>query len=147
MSSFLDMKTFQPQKSTTFSVKQVNNNWSPVTGTIADVAYENNVTGATISLNSTCEKYQDSPLKHLMKNLIAGIPDKKIIKDKTFKLDGREALRTELSATADGVPVKVEAVVMRKNFCVYDFMHSAQPKYFAKSKKDFDKFLESFHAD
>jgi hypothetical protein len=144
--SFIDSKIAAPPKSTTYQISHINNNWTTLNGSIADVAYVNKKNNSTISLNSTCERYQDNPLKQLMYNLLANMEDPKWENNQYITLDGREAYKVTIKAKADGVPIKAQAIVMRKNYCVYDFLYSAESKYFNNSTKDFDKFVGSFHA-
>ena len=144
--SFIESKLVEPKRSNTFQIGSINSNWTTLQGSLADVAYVNKNNSATISLNSTCEKYQDNPLKQLMYNLLASLDEAKWEKDEYFTLDGREAYRVTLRAKADGVPVKAQAIVLRKNYCVYDFIYTAEPQHYQKTVKDFEKFVGSFHA-
>ncbi|HLB59605.1 MAG TPA: hypothetical protein VJL87_05945, partial [Bdellovibrionota bacterium] len=138
-------KTFQPKKSEDYQVMKVNRGWATLVETLADVAYVNRETGATISLTSTCEKYKDIPLDQLMDNVLLGMSDAKKLKDEKFTLDEREALRVVLIANADGVPVKTQVIVMRKNFCIYDFIYTARPQNYDSQVNTFDQFVRSFH--
>lgn len=144
--SFIESKMVEPKRSNTYQIGSINSQWTTLQGSLADVAYVNKGNEATISLNSTCEKYQDNPLKQLMYNLLASLEDGKWEKDEYITLDGREAYRVTLRAKADGVPVRAQAVVLRKNYCVYDFIYTAKPQNYQKSLKDFEKFVGSFHA-
>lgn len=144
--SFIESKMIEPKKSNTFQIGSINSNWTTLQDSLADVAYVNKTNGATISLNSTCEKYQDNPLKQLMYNLLASLEDGQWEKDEYITLDEREAYKVTLKAKADGVPIKAQAIVLRKNYCVYDFIYTAEPQHYQKSLKDFEKFVGSFHA-
>lgn len=144
--SFIESKLVEPKRSNTYQIGSINSNWTTLKDSLADVAYVNKSNGATISLNSTCEKYQDNPLKQLMYNLLASLEDGQWEKDEYIMFDEREAYKVTLKAKADGVPIKAQALVLRKNYCVYDFIYTAEPQYFQKSLKDFEKFARSFHA-
>jgi hypothetical protein len=144
--AFIDSKLVQPKKSSSFKVSNMGSNWNALKDSIADVAYVNKKNGATISLNSTCEKYEDNPLKQLMYNLLANMEDTSWEKDEYIKLDGREAYKVTLNAKADGVPIRAQAIVLRKNFCVYDFIYTAERKAFNNTLKEFTNFVGSFHA-
>lgn len=147
MTGFLETKTFQPKKNEDYKVMKVDGDWATLVDTLADVAYVNRETGDTISITSTCEKYKDIPLEQLMENILLGMSDAKKLKDEKFTLDEREAQRVVLIANADGVPIKSQVVVMRKNFCIFDFIYTARPKNYDSQVKTFDKFVESFHVD
>lgn len=144
--SFIESKTIQPKKSTTFKVNSLGAGWTTLKDSLADLAYVSKKNGATISLDTTCEKYEDSPINQLMYNLLANLQNSKWEKDEYIKLDDREAYKVILNATADGVPIKAQAIVLRKNYCIYDFIFSGSPSGYKASLPDFEKFVGGFHA-
>ena len=60
------------------------------------------------------------------------------------KIDGREALHTEMSAKLDGVSKRFTVFVFKKNGCVYDFMHIAPPTAPAEGRREFVSFVQGF---
>jgi hypothetical protein len=59
-------------------------------------------------------------------------------------LDGREALQTQLLAKLDGVAKRYEVFVLKKNGCVYDFIHVAPPDAPADGRRRFVAFVQGF---
>ena len=60
-------------------------------------------------------------------------------------MDGREALRTEISAALDGVKKQYLVYVLKKDSCVYDFMYIAADSA-PGSRADFERFVQGFAA-
>lgn len=111
----------------------------------ADLAFENPGTGAIISLNSLCRKYNKASLETLTDNLVRGVGERKLIDRKEIELDGGKALDSTFEGVVDGVFLNLRTVVMTKSDCTYDFIHVSIPKRQAGSGRDFDDFLASFH--
>lgn len=111
----------------------------------ADMAFENPDTGAIISLNSICRKYNDLSLETLTENLVRGIPDRKMVARKEVELDGAKALDTTFEGTVDDVFLNLRTVTMIKGDCTYDFIHVTVPKRQKGHAEFFDAFLKSFH--
>lgn len=111
----------------------------------ADMAYENPSTGAIISLNSLCRKYNKASLEALTDNLVRGVGDRKLLERKEIELDGGKALDSTFEGVVDSVFLNLRTVVMIKNDCTYDFIHVSIPKRDAGGGRFFDEFLASFH--
>src|SRR3984893_301959 len=56
---------------------------------------------------------------------------------------GRSAQRAVLRGSLDGTPVEVEAIVIKGDQCVYDFLYVASPEDFAAGREEFRAFVES----
>ncbi len=111
----------------------------------ADMAYENPETGAIISLNSICRKYNKLPLETLTENLVRGVGDRKIIERKEIELGGAKGLDTTFEGVVDGVFLHLRTVVAIQDDCTYDFIHVSVPKREVGHPHAFDDFLASFH--
>ncbi len=111
----------------------------------ADIAYENPETGAIISLNSICRKYNKTSLEVLTDNLVRGVGERKMISQKEVKLAGETALDSTFQGVVDGVFLNLRTVVMTKKDCTYDFIHVSIPKREPGNSRAFDDFLASFH--
>lgn len=112
----------------------------------ADMAYENPQTGAIISLNSLCRKYNKTSLEQLTENLVRGIGEKKEVSRREVEIDGSKAIDTLFEGVVDGVFLHLRTVVLIKNDCTFDFIHVTVPKREPNNAKTFDEFLASFHA-
>ncbi len=111
----------------------------------ADVAYENPDTGAIISLNSICRKYNKAPLETLTDNLVRGVGDRKLVAQKEIELNGEKALDSTFSGVVDGVSLRLRTVVLIKNDCTYDFIHVSIPDREPGNARAFEDFLASFN--
>lgn len=110
----------------------------------ADEAYEHEISGAVIALNSTCRRYEDSSLETLTKQLVNPFSEREVVGQEKNMLDGREALWTSIRGKLDGVPIESRAVVYRKNRCFFDFMIYARGTLRAQDATDFKNFVEAF---
>lgn len=97
---------------------------------------------ATIGAAGRCHRDSDDvPLSALTRHLYIGFTDREIQHEQPLTLDGRAALRTEMTARLDGVPMHLVLVVVKKNWCVYDFWHIAGQ---SGETPEFDQFVEGF---
>ncbi|HBF11802.1 MAG TPA: hypothetical protein DDW49_00170 [Deltaproteobacteria bacterium] len=108
--------------------------------------FQNTRTNSSISLDVFCNgAFDDAPLAALTSQLFYGFTEFKNLEQKIVGLDQREALYTRVSAKLDGVSLALETVVLKKDSCVYDFVHTSKPVNFEKDKVDFSKFWKNFH--
>ena len=61
-----------------------------------------------------------------------------------FRLADRDALRTRVHARLDGVAVRLELVVLKKNGCLFDLTYIAAPEVFAAGYADFERVVNGF---
>jgi len=114
----------------------------------ARLAFQNDQAGATIAIGARCgEEADDVPLRALVQHLFLQFEDRTLLSERELVLDSRAALRAELIARLDGVKRHFVVVVMKKDECVYDFLHvdgggdgAAQ----VRSRQDFSKMIEGF---
>jgi hypothetical protein len=98
-----------------------------------------------VTVNGRCGKDGDDvPLQALTQHLFVYFTDRNVIEQRVVSLDGRDALRTELSAKLDGVARQFIVYVMKKNGCVYDFILIGAPNVQTASKAEFDQFVLGF---
>lgn len=100
--------------------------------------------GGTILANATCAPGDDVSLDVLTNHLLFGIADRREESRQRFALDGREALRTRLAGTLDGVPVALDLVVLKKDGCTYDLGLAAAPAVYPLRQADFERFFHGF---
>lgn len=114
----------------------------------ARVAFQNDQAGATVAIGARCDQESDDvPLQALVQHLFLQFEDRTILSTNEFSLDGRAALRTELKARLDGVWRHFVVVVMKKDNCVYDFLHvdgGGDSTTLRQSRADFSKMIEGF---
>ncbi len=131
-----------------FRVPQVPSTWRRIQVEGESLAFRDSREEATISVNGECGKNApDVPLEALVHHLFLQFTDRHILTQERFMLDGRGALRTELRASLDGVPMHFVAIVMKKNGCVYDFININPTPLTAAGKQsvaEFDRFVAGF---
>ena len=101
-----------------------------------------------ILINSLCNKYESTPLKYLLDNLLMGIKEVKIQGKETIQFAKREALKAKATGVLDGVKVHALIQTVRKNHCVYDFVFiSHKIDQFERHKTDYLKLLKTVEID
>ncbi|HEV8550447.1 MAG TPA: hypothetical protein VGQ57_15490 [Polyangiaceae bacterium] len=106
-----------------FRVGPIPASWRPIEVDDTLLAFRDDDAAATVAVNGRCGlDGDDVPLEALTHHLFLHFTDRKLMSQERFELDGRAALRTELSAALDGVPLRYRVVVVKKDGCVYDFM-------------------------
>lgn len=113
----------------------------------ADLAYENPDTGAMISLNTLCRKYNGTSLQELNSSLVRGIDERRVVREQTRKLANVEALDTLYDGIVDKVHLFIHTIVLVKNYCTYDFIYVAVPAREKNSAEAFERFVSSFRVD
>jgi hypothetical protein len=127
-----------------FGVGPIPNGWRPLASD-ARLAFRDENTQSTIAVNARCGlDGDDVPLTSLTHHLFLHFTDRKLENQQPLTLDGRDALRTELSAELDGVPQRFVVVVLKKNGCVYDFWRISAPG--TAPDPAFDRFIAGFRA-
>jgi hypothetical protein len=117
----------------------------PIAG--ADLAFRDDSHGGSVLVDVRCaERDGDAPLSVLTEHLIMGTTERTIEAQITIPFDGREALRTNLGAKLDGVPMRYDIYVMKKDGCVYDLVYVAPPGPFVAGDPAFERFVGSLHA-
>jgi hypothetical protein len=106
-----------------FRVGPIPPAWRRIDADGALLAFRDDHGEATIALNGRCGlDGDDVPLEALTHHLFLHFTDVTLLKQERFELAGRAAMRSELTAALDGVPMHYVVVVLKKNGCVYDFM-------------------------
>jgi len=117
--------------------------WRPSSPHGADLAYRRSG-GGIIAVSSSCNRTEDVPLDVLTNHLLFGVEAQVEHGRTAFTLDGRAALRTQLSGELDGVRVELELVVLKKDGCTYDLQLIAAPAIVAQCQPDFAAFVQGF---
>jgi hypothetical protein len=101
------------------------------------LAFRDDENAATVAINGRCGKDADDvPLQSLTQHLFLQFTERRLEDQQLFPLDGREALRTEISAKLDGIEKHFVVVVLKKDGCVYDFLQ------IANQHQESDRFLD-----
>lgn len=133
------------KKNNYYRVGELPLKWHEFSANVKAVSFYNKELGATISTDAFCAgSFEDLPLKTLSGQLFAGIGQRKILQEKEIILDGRAVLRTLSSGTMDGVAIKFDSVVLKKNNCTIDFIYIVPPQNYEAGIKDFELFYNGF---
>jgi hypothetical protein len=128
-----------------FRVRGIPEAWRRLDASDALLAFRDDGTPATILINGRCGKDGDDvPLPALTHHLFLQFTHRTITDEKRLELDGREAMYTELTARLDGVEKLFSVFVLKKNGCVYDFVHIARPSSPPDGRERFVAFVEGF---
>lgn len=132
------------KKSEKYEIGKLPDHWGPVEDTTADQSYWSKKTGATILINSLCEKYGSASLFVLTQNILRGIDDLNTEVEEEIMLAERKALHTVASGKLDGVLIKANIYVLRKDYCIYDFTYQVKAEHYSVDVNDFEKLVKSF---
>jgi hypothetical protein len=128
-----------------FRVGQIPSSWRAVDADGTLLAFRDDAANATVALNGRCGvDGDDVPLSSLTQHLFLEFTDRTPVAQQTLSLDGREALRTEISAALDGVRKRYLVYVMKKDGCVYDFMYIAAAEADSGARAEFERFVQGF---
>lgn len=128
-----------------FRLASVPAEWRALDADGALLAFRDDSVPASIVVNGRCGKDGDDvPLEALTHHLFLQFSDRVIENEVKLDLDGREALQTQLLAKLDGVEKRYEVFVLKKNGCVYDFVHVAPPGAPADGRRRFVAFVQGF---
>lgn len=128
-----------------YNVGELPMEWQRFPLKSAVVAFYNEGLRSTIATDAFCDQaYDDSPLDMLTRHLFAGLQDVKVVGEKPFMLDDRGAMRTSFQATLDGLPVHIDSVVLKKNWCLFDFYLVSTPDQFKSALPAFETFYRGF---
>jgi hypothetical protein len=88
----------------------------------------------------------DRSLPVLARHLTFGLTDRQTVESDTWTVAGRAASHQIVKGRRDGAEVTVEAVVLKGDRCVHDFLYVAPAAAFEAGRRDFRLFVESFTA-
>lgn len=121
--------------------------WQPLRISGADLAYRDEPHRGSVLVALHCnERDGDASLSVLTEHLIMGTTERNVDSQLTLPFDGREALRTTLRAKLDGVPMRYDIFVMKKDGCVYDLVYVTTADSFPAGDPEFERFVMTLHA-
>lgn len=122
--------------------------WRVVHQESAAIGFYNPDVGGVIEANASCrDDAEATPLEALTRLLLIGYTDRDIKAQEKVPLDQREALRTQVDAKLDGVPMSLELLVMKRNGCIFDLSYAAPPDRFTRGAGAFEQFVHGFADD
>lgn len=107
-----------------FRLGQIPSDLRRVDSSDALLTFQDDDNGSTWAINARCGlDGDDVPLRALVQHLFLQFTSREQLSEKPLRLDEREALEVEVQASIDGVPRRFLVVVLKKDGCVYDFIH------------------------
>jgi hypothetical protein len=95
--------------------------------------------------DATCDaRTLERPLPVLARHLTFGLIDRQTVESDTWTVGGRPAAHQVVRGQRDGAKVGVEAVVLKGDRCIHDFLYVAPATTFEAGRRDFRLFVESF---
>lgn len=130
-----------------FRVAEPPASWRPMKATGAALSFEDSTTGGQILVNARCDRDgEDVPLRSLTQHLFIRFTERETHSESVVPFDGREAMRTDISAKLDGVQHRFVVWVMKKDQCVYDLLYFATPERFEQGAASFESWIREFSA-
>ena len=131
-----------------YRVGELGAGWESVRMDQNDLAWHSASLGAIVQVNATCDPSGDVPLTSLTNHLLIGFTDREMLSSDPVALDGREALRSHVVASLDGVPRELLLYVLKKDECTYDFALIAPTgERYTAAEPVFERFVASFSTE
>lgn len=99
----------------------------------------------SIAVHATCRDYDDVPNEVLLNHLLFGTTRRVYVVDDELTIDGRGARHAVVDAELDGVPVRLELLVLRRAACVFDLSYVSDRQ--ARAHAEFLDFARAFHVE
>lgn len=127
-----------------YTVRLPDQGWRVQAGGRADLELARDAPPGGMLADATCEGPElGRPLPVLARHLTFGLAARETVESGTRVLGGRPAARTLVRGLVDGAPVTVEAVVVKGERCVHDFLYVAPTRQFEAGRRDFQSLVES----
>jgi len=119
--------------------------WTVDSAPRADLALQGDARSGGMLVDATCGGRETArSLDVLTRHLTFGLTKRDVIEHGTTTVGGREAAHSVVRGMADGQDVTVEALVMRAEPCVHDFLYVAPTGAFEAGRPAFRALVESF---
>lgn len=109
-----------------------------------DKAWKNIKNGNTISFLSECNGNSEPSPEAVRNSILTGLKEVQIKKEENFNFNKREAFRTWVRASLDGVPTEFQIVILKKNNCLYVITYVGMQKTYEEDLGVFNQFLKDF---
>jgi hypothetical protein len=111
----------------------------------SDQMWVSSKTASTISYFTSCSSSEPS-LKAIRTNAFSSLEQVEVSKEESIQINEREGLKSNIDGSLEGVPVKVQFIVFKKNSCSYHLSYVALKQNFEKELDQFSSFVQSFRA-
>jgi hypothetical protein len=122
--------------------------WSVTANSAADLELRRTVPPGAMLVDASCGGAEiDRSLRVLARHLTIGLTNRQTVESDTWTIGDRTAAHRVIRGRSDGADVMVEAVVLKGEHCVHDFLFVAPPDEFENGRQDFKLLVESFAGD
>ena len=128
-----------------YRVALPSHGWTVDPAPRADLALQGDAKSGGMLVDATCGGRETARSFHVLaRHLTFGLTKRDEIENGTTTVAGREAARSVVRGVADGREVTVEALVMRTESCIHDFLYVAPTGAFEAGRPAFRALVESF---
>ena len=127
-----------------YAVSLPGREWQVASATAADLELHRAAPTAGMLADATCAgRVPSQPAPLLVRHLTFGVKNRKDVRTEEVVVKGLPGARTTLRGTLDGGEVAVDAVTLKGDRCVYDFLYVAPVDQFEAGRPEFQAFVES----
>lgn len=131
-----------------YQVRLPGEGWRVETGGQADLELKRQAPPGGMMADATCDGREAGRTPELLaRHLTFGLGRRDTLESIRSEVGGKPAVRTVVRGTVDGAEVEVEAVVLKGERCVYDFVYVAPAEAFEAGRGDFQALVGSFTGD
>lgn len=132
-----------PEKATNLSVKAPPTPFKSSNSASSDGMWVSSKTASTITYFTSCSPSEPA-LKTIRSTAFTSLEGVDISKEENININEREGLKSNIEGKLEGVPVKVQFVVFKKNSCSYHLSYVALKENFEKELDQFTNFVKNF---
>lgn len=140
----VNIKPSAPTRSSDYKLREPQAPFVKMTNEQADQAWQSSQSGNTIAVLSECSEQKDPSLLTLESETIQALTNYQVISSESFQFQDRGARRSLVEGTVDGIPVRMDVVVVKKNACSYTLTYMGRANGFEKDRSAFEQFLMGF---
>ena len=127
-----------------FQVSLPGAGWQVARDSRADLELRRESPPGGMLADATCgERVSDRPPERLVRYLTFGLRHREDVRTEPVTVAGHPGARTVLRGTLDGKAVAVDAVSVKGEGCVFDFLYVAPVDAFEAGRADFQAFVDS----
>lgn len=109
----------------------------------SDAMWVSGKTASTITYFTSCSPSEPA-LKSIRATAFSSLEDSDVTKEENIQINERTGLKSNIEGSLEGVPVKVQFVVFKKNSCSYHLSYVALKENFEKELNVFTNFVRNF---
>ncbi len=109
----------------------------------ADEMWTSATTASTISFFTSCSNSEPA-LKTIRATAFSSLEGMEVTKEEFVNINARQGLKSIIEGRLEGVPVKIQFLVFKKNSCSYHLSYVALKENFEKELSFFNTFINNF---